>query len=85
MFLHDAGINISTREPAVLRDKLIYLGVCSSSYCSKVRDGTSIEINGKYSVHSFTDCQYIFQTSAQTAVYTVVLTVKTVYRGLHYH
>ncbi len=29
--------------------------------------------------------QYIFQTSAQTAVYTVVLTVKTVYRGLHYH
>lgn len=39
MFLHDAGINISTREPAVLRDKLIYLGATIMSAGSKTEPG----------------------------------------------
>ena len=39
MFLHDAGINISTREPAVLRDKLIYLGATIMSAGSKKEPG----------------------------------------------
>lgn len=39
MFLHDAGINISTREPAPLRDKLIYLGATIMSAGSKTEPG----------------------------------------------
>lgn len=39
MFLHDAGINISTREPATLRDKLIYLGATIMSAGSKTEPG----------------------------------------------
>ena len=39
MFLHDAGINISTREPADLRDKLVYLGATIMSAGSKTEPG----------------------------------------------
>lgn len=39
IFLHDAGINISTREPAPLRDKLIYLGATIMSAGSKTEPG----------------------------------------------
>lgn len=39
MFLHDAGINISTREPAELRDKLIFLGATIMSAGSKTEPG----------------------------------------------
>lgn len=39
MFLHDAGINISTREPASLRDKLIFLGATIMSAGSKTEPG----------------------------------------------
>lgn len=39
IFLHDAGINISTREPATLRDKLIYLGATIMSAGSKTEPG----------------------------------------------
>ena len=39
MFLHDAGINISTREPAPLRDKLVYLGATIMSAGSKTEPG----------------------------------------------
>lgn len=39
MFLHDAGVNISTREPASLRDKLVYLGATIMSAGSKTEPG----------------------------------------------
>ncbi len=39
MFFHDAGINISTREPAEFRDKLIYLGATIMSAGSKTEPG----------------------------------------------
>lgn len=39
LFLHDVGIVISTREPAKLRDKLIYLGVTQMSAGSKTSPG----------------------------------------------
>lgn len=39
IFLHDAGVNISTREPAKLRDKLIYLGATIMSAGSKTEPG----------------------------------------------
>lgn len=39
IFLHDAGVNISTREPASLRDKLVYLGATIMSAGSKTEPG----------------------------------------------
>ncbi len=39
IFLHDAGIVISTREPAGLRDKLIHLGVTQMSAGSRTEPG----------------------------------------------
>ncbi|MCB4203927.1 2-iminoacetate synthase ThiH [Deferribacterales bacterium Es71-Z0220] len=39
LFLHDVGLVISTREPAELRDKLIYLGVTQMSAGSKTNPG----------------------------------------------
>ncbi len=39
MFIHDAGVNISTREPATLRDKLVYLGATIMSAGSKTEPG----------------------------------------------
>lgn len=39
IFLHDTGVNISTREPASLRDKLVYLGATIMSAGSKTEPG----------------------------------------------
>ncbi|MDK2791548.1 MAG: 2-iminoacetate synthase [Deferribacteres bacterium] len=39
LFLHDVGLVVSTREPAHLRDKLIYLGVTQMSAGSKTNPG----------------------------------------------
>lgn len=39
LFLPEAGFNLSTREPATLRDRLIHLGVTSMSAGSSTRPG----------------------------------------------
>ncbi len=39
LFLPEAGFNLSTREPAVLRDRLIHLGVTAISAGSSTRPG----------------------------------------------
>ena len=39
LFLPEAGFNLSTREPAILRDRLIHLGVTSMSAGSSTKPG----------------------------------------------
>ena len=39
LFLPEAGFNLSTREPAALRDRLVRLGVTSMSAGSSTRPG----------------------------------------------
>lgn len=65
LFLHDAGLVISTREPAELRDQILPLGVTQMSAGSKTdpggysatesSSGEQFEIEDKRTVAEFTD------------------------------
>lgn len=55
MFMHDAGINISTRESASLRDKLVHLGATIMSAGSKTEPGGYMKAQEEASQFSIED------------------------------